>query len=197
MALRIYGNRQLKTLPGRDTRPTPARVREALFNIWQGEIQGCRWLDLCTGTGAMGAEALCRGAASAMGIEQSGRACGVIQQNWQQVARADQQFQVMRGDVLHLLPRLAGQQFDRIYFDPPYASDLYEPVLAAIAQHQLLAPDGELAVEHDRGRSLPHRCDRGEEPACKSRSTLDTFPLEICREKIYGTTAVTFYCHSL
>ncbi len=61
MSLRIYGNRQLKTLMGQATRPTPSLVREALFNIWQGTIVGCRWLDLCTGSGAMGAEALCRG----------------------------------------------------------------------------------------------------------------------------------------
>ena len=54
--MRIYGNRQLKTLPGQATRPTSARVREALFNIWQGEITGCCWLDLCAGNGSMGAE---------------------------------------------------------------------------------------------------------------------------------------------
>jgi 16S rRNA (guanine966-N2)-methyltransferase len=178
MSLRIYGNRQLKTLPGQATRPTPARVREALFNIWQGEIQGCRWLDLCTGSGAMGAEALCRGASRVIGVEQSSRACVVIEQNWRQVAREAQQFQVLRGDVVKRLPLLAGQQFDRIYFDPPYASDLYEPVLGAIAQHQLLAPGGEMAVEHD-----PHR---EVERSIASR-------LRICRQKVYGNTALSFY----
>ena len=75
MAVRIYGNREIKTLPGEETRPTSARVREALFNIWQGRILGCRWLDLCAGSGAMGAEALCRGAAEVVGIEKSGAAC--------------------------------------------------------------------------------------------------------------------------
>ncbi|NJP09526.1 MAG: 16S rRNA (guanine(966)-N(2))-methyltransferase RsmD [Leptolyngbyaceae cyanobacterium RU_5_1] len=156
MSLRIYGHRSLKTLPGRDTRPTVARVREAVFNIWQGAIAGSYWLDLCTGTGSMGAEALCRGAALVIGIEQSSRACAVIQQNWQQVAQPDQSFQVIRGDVVKKLSMLAGQPFDRIYFDPPYASELYEPVLAAIAAHQLLHPDGELAVEHrgDRTRAF-------------------------------------------
>ncbi|MER3475705.1 MAG: 16S rRNA (guanine(966)-N(2))-methyltransferase RsmD, partial [Leptolyngbya sp. ERB_1_2] len=70
MSLRIYGNRSLKTLPGQETRPTLARVREAVFNIWQGSIEQCRWLDLCTGSGSMGAEALCRGASIVIGIEQ-------------------------------------------------------------------------------------------------------------------------------
>ncbi len=178
MSLRIYGNRQLKTIPGQETRPTPARVREALFHIWRGEIEGCRWLDLCTGTGAMGAEALCRGAARVVGIEQAGKACAVIQQNWQQVAQPEQTFQLMRGDVLKRLPTLAGQQFDRIYFDPPYASGLYLPVLGAIAQSQLLTPSGELAVEHHT-KHPPFEAIAG---------------LEVCGQKIYNNTALTFFC---
>jgi 16S rRNA (guanine966-N2)-methyltransferase len=177
MSLRIHGNRLLKTLPGQATRPTPSRVRAALFNIWQGEIRDCRWLDLCTGSGAMGAEALCRGAAVVMGLEQSAAACEVIRQNWQQVAKPDQTFQVIRADVTQLGSRLTAEApFDRIYFDPPYTSDLYEPVLTAIAQRSLLAADGELAVEHSPGRSFP------------------PIPGLVCyRQKIYGNTAISFY----
>lgn len=185
MSLRIYGNRLIKTLPGLDTRPTPSRVREAVFNIWQGTITGCRWLDLCAGTGAMAAEALCRGAAEVIAIEQWNRACVIIQQNLQQVTGEDQTFQVVQGDVVKRLKTLAGQQFDRIYFDPPYASNLYKPVLEAIANYQLLAPAGELAAEHSPDR-LP--------PAAMPN-------LEICRQKVYGNTALTFYrqisCDSL
>ncbi len=179
MSLRIYGNRSLKTLPGLDTRPTPARVRQAVFNIWQGTIAGCRWLDLCTGTGAMAAEALCRGAVAVVGIEQSSKACAVIQQNWQQVATPEQRFQVIRGDVLQQLPSLTGQQFDRIYFDPPYASDLYEPVLATIAQHQILAQNGEMAAEHHPERVMPQQIRE----------------LTLQRQKIYGNTALSFYSY--
>ncbi|MEO1509975.1 MAG: RsmD family RNA methyltransferase, partial [Cyanobacteria bacterium J06633_23] len=95
MSIRIYGNRAIKTLPGQATRPTPAKVREALFNIWQGRLQGCRWLDLCAGSGAMGAEALCRGASNVVGIEKSRSACRIIQTNWQTVAKPEQTFQVI------------------------------------------------------------------------------------------------------
>ncbi|MBF2084525.1 16S rRNA (guanine(966)-N(2))-methyltransferase RsmD [Thermoleptolyngbya sp. C42_A2020_037] len=184
MSLRIYGNRLIKTLPGGDTRPTPSRVRQALFNIWQGEIEGCRWLDLCSGSGSMGAEALCRGAALVVGIEQSGRAAAVIAENWQTVAKPNQQFRLLRGDVRQMLPKLSGQRFDRIYFDPPYASELYEPVLEAIARHQLLAPDGELAVEHGGDRF--------------SETALATLlpriaPLTPRRKKVYGNTALMFF----
>ncbi|MBW4695955.1 MAG: 16S rRNA (guanine(966)-N(2))-methyltransferase RsmD [Lyngbya sp. HA4199-MV5] len=177
MSVRIYGNRQLKTLPGQETRPTLAIVRSALFNIWQGAIVDSRWLDLCAGSGAMGAEALCRGAAVVVGIEQSTRACAIIRQNWQQVAQKTQTFQVLRGDVRQRLKALEGRQFDRVYFDPPYESALYEPVLEAIAHFQLLAPEGELAVEHSPDRVL--------------MATPST--LEICRQKVYGNTALTFY----
>ena len=149
MALRIHGNRQLKTVPGQATRPTTGRVREALFNIWQSSINGCHWLDLCAGNGVMGAEALCRGAATVTGIEKTGIACRTIQQNWQQVAHAEQRFTVIRGDVVTRLSLLKGQTFHHIYFDPPYDAGLYNSVLKAISQHHLLAPDGELAVEHD------------------------------------------------
>lgn len=178
MSLRIYGNRQLKTLPGQETRPTLAVVRQALFNIWQGQIAGCRWLDLCAGSGAMGAEALCRGAAIVVGIERSSQACSLIRQNWQQVAQETQKFQVVRGDVRHL-KRLPGQ-FDRIYFDPPYASDLYAPVLQAIADQNLLAEGGELAVEHS-----------------PDRLEISAPGLTLCRQKVYGNTGLTFYSPSV
>lgn len=180
MSLRIYGNRLLKTLPGLETRPTPSRVRQAVFNIWQGSIEECRWLDLCTGTGAMGAEALCRGAVVVVGIELSGKALAVIQQNWQQVAKPEQKIQVIRGNILQRLPLLVGQQFDRIYFDPPYASNLYEPTLALIDQYQLLAPDGELAAEHSPNKPLPDQIGK----------------LVKERQKVYGTTALAFYSNA-
>jgi 16S rRNA (guanine966-N2)-methyltransferase len=177
MSLRIYGNRLLKTLPGKETRPTIGRVREAVFNIWQGTITGCCWLDLCTGSGAMGAEALCRGASLVVGIEQSSRACAIIQQNWQQVANPTQKFQILRGNVLQQLKNLQGTQFKLIYFDPPYASNLYQPVLEEIVSYQLLADTGEIAVEHHRLNWIS--------------PIIPTW--EICREKVYGNTGITFY----
>ncbi len=177
MSLRIYGNRPLKTLSGLATRPTPARVREALFNIWQGQIAGCHWLDLCAGSGAMGAEALCRGAARIVGVEQSGPACRLMQANWEHLAQPHQTFQVLRGDVVQKLKTLKGQQVDRIYFDPPYASDLYLPVLSAIAQLHLLAMNGEMAVEHSPGRPPQDQVDG----------------LRAYQTRSYGNTAITFY----
>ncbi len=176
--MRIYGNRQIKTLPGKKTRPTTARVREALFNIWQRRIEGCRWLDLCAGSGSMGAEALCRGAAAVTGIEKNPRACAIIKDNWQRVVGEGQSFTILRSDVVKHLISMVGQEFDRIYFDPPYNGGLYGPVLEAISDAGLLASGGEIAVEGGRSLWVP----------------LSIPGLEICREKVYGNTILTFYC---
>jgi 16S rRNA (guanine966-N2)-methyltransferase len=180
MTIRIYGNRELKTLPGLETRPTPARVRQALFNVWQGSISGCRWLDLCSGSGAMGAEALCREAKIVIGIERSSAACDIIEHNWKKVASTSQHFQLLRGDIITRLGELVGQQFDRIYFDPPYAGALYQPVLAAVDRYQLLAPFGEIAVEHSPDPTI-------------STLPVDLQTLELYRHKTYGNTSISFY----
>lgn len=181
VSVRIYGNRPLKTLSGLDTRPTAARVRSATFDIWQGAIADCRWLDLCAGIGSMGAEALGRGAAYAVAVERSGRACGVIRENWLRAVGRDRAgsppFRVLRDDVVRGTQRLAGETFDRIYFDPPYGAGLYDKTLAAIAAADLLAADGELAVEHDPRQWTPA-----------------TVPgLTLCRQKTYGNTSLAFY----
>ncbi|NEO82675.1 MAG: 16S rRNA (guanine(966)-N(2))-methyltransferase RsmD [Spirulina sp. SIO3F2] len=175
--MRIYGNRQILTVPSQAVRPTPARVREAVFNIWRDRLPDCRWLDLCAGNGSMGAEALCRGAASVTGVEKWGKAIRVVQQNWQQLAASNQSVTILRGEICKTLPKLQGQQFDLIYFDPPYASDLYDPVLKAIALLGLLHPDGELAAEYSPRYWTP----------------LNLATLEQYRQKQYGNTAIMFY----
>lgn len=178
MSIRVYGNRPLKTLSGQDTRPTSSRVREALFNIWRDRVDGCRWLDLCAGVGAMGAEALCRGAKEVVGIERAPNACRVIQQNWGRLVTEEQTVSVVRGDVRRVLKRLANREpFDCIYFDPPYASPLYLPTIGAVAQMALLAPAGELVAEHGDSLELPDAIEG----------------LRACDRRSYGHTRLTFY----
>ncbi|MGD1850268.1 MAG: 16S rRNA (guanine(966)-N(2))-methyltransferase RsmD [Cyanophyceae cyanobacterium] len=177
MSIRIYGNRPLKTLPGLDTRPTSSRVRSACFNIWLGSVVGGLWLDLCAGSGTMGAEALARGAATVTGIELSPRACGVIRENWEAIAGTDQQFRLYRGDLFTQLKRIRNQKFGRIYFDPPYSAGLYQRTLQYISDRHILAPDGELAAEYDP----------------KQWSPIPMGNLEPIRQKIYGNTAIVFY----
>lgn len=178
MSLRIYGNRALQTLPGLQARPTAARVREALFNILQGRIEGSRWLDLCAGVGTIGAEALCRGARSVVGIERSSQACRVITSNWSKVAESDR-FQVIRGDaqgILSRAPRM--ERFDFIYFDPPYRSDLYQALLPWLSDW--LASEGIAIVEQDRDLDLP----------AEIAGLIQT------DERRYGKTQLSFYKRS-
>ena len=176
--MRIYGNRQIRTLPGELTRPTLAKVRGAIFNIWQGKVNGCAWLDLCAGSGSMGAEALCRGAATATGIEKNARACRIINENWQKVAKDNQSFQLHKGDVLKRMESLGGERFDLIYFDPPYAAKFYDTVLAKVVALDLLNPDGQMAVEYDP----------------KFWHSIDIEGLKKFKDKHYGKSAVAFYC---
>ncbi len=146
--------------------------------MWQGQVSGCRWLDLCAGSGSMGAEALCRGAVKVVGIEKNSQACRIIQENWQKVAKVDQEYQILKGDLLKRLENLGGETFDLIYFDPPYAAKLYDRVLAKIVDLELLALTGELAVEYDPKLWQP----------------LELPGLELFKKKSYGKTAIAFYC---
>lgn len=175
--MRIYGNREIKTLGGQDTRPTTSKVREAIFNIWRDKIFGCRWLDLCAGNGTMGAEALCRGAIEAVAIEKSPRACQIIRENWQKIAKNDQKIKILKGDLLKRLKNLQGSQFDLIYLDPPYHLNLYNPTLKAIFDYNLLSAQGEIATEFDPKKS----------PIIIAESW------QLLQEKSYGKTNVNFY----
>lgn len=121
-----FRSRQLKSPPGLDTRPTPDRLRESLFNILAPSIQGAIFADLHAGCGAVGIEALSRGAARAIFIERAHRVAGVLRENLQTLgltSRAD----VIQGGVAAQLPRLHA---DIVFTDPPYQMlDEYDAVL--------------------------------------------------------------------
>jgi 16S rRNA (guanine966-N2)-methyltransferase len=176
MSIKLGGDRYLKSRPGLETRPTPSRVREALFNIWQQKLDGARWLDLCSGSGAIGMEALSWGASRVVGVELASVACKVVETNWRKVDPQGEKSILYKGDVVKLLPKIKAQEpaFDLIYFDPPYASDLYEPVLAAL--NELCHENTAIAVEHNKKRPMPE---------IPSLTQVDY--------RCYGQTAITFY----
>lgn len=113
-----HRGRRLHAPPGRDTRPTSDRVREALFQLL-GPLGGVRVLDLFAGSGALAIEALSRGAASAVLVEQDPRAVAVIRRNLEPLA-ADAE--VRRGDALAFLRAYQGPPFGLVLIDPPYSS---------------------------------------------------------------------------
>jgi len=148
MSLRIVGGkfrgRILKTPKTDSTRPTTSMLREAFFNICAGRIEGARFLDLFAGSGAMGIEAISRGAIFTTCIEQGAQASQCIKDNVTLLG-IEPLVQVLRADVLKALPRLLSP-YDIIYVDPPYDLDA-QKVLRIIYTQKLLAPLGELFLE--------------------------------------------------
>jgi 16S rRNA (guanine966-N2)-methyltransferase len=147
----IYKGRRLRTLEGSAVRPTSDRMRETLFNILAPRIEGARFLDLCAGSGAIGIEALSRGAGQVTFVESSRKSSTVISENLRH-CEIRKGYTFIARDALMALKYLAQekQQFDIIYFDPPYDSELYSPVLWQIARGNLLTEDGILIAEHRR-----------------------------------------------
>jgi 16S rRNA (guanine966-N2)-methyltransferase len=151
--------RRLKTAAGEKTRPTGARVRQTLFDILAPVIPGCRFLDAFAGNGSVGLEALSRGAARVVLVDRDAAAVEAAQENARSLARSGGEVRVFRQDARTAIGALAeqGVQFDVVYLDPPYASDLYEGLLLLLGEGPLVAAAGVVVAEHFHKRSLPER----------------------------------------
>jgi len=151
--------RRLKTAAGERTRPTGARVRQSLFDVLAPLIPGCRFLDAFAGNGSVGLEALSRGAGTVVLVDRDAGAVAAAQENARALARSGADVRVFRQDARTAIGAFAdeGLQFDLVYLDPPYASDLYEPLLEVLGQGRLLASGGVVVAEHFHKRSLPER----------------------------------------
>ena len=149
--------RRLKAPKGLTTRPTAARVRQTLFDILAPWLPGCRFLDVFAGAGAVGLEALSRGASRVVLVDASAGAVAALRANAAALAHAGGEVRIVRQDARAALAAFADAQdrFDVVYVDPPYAGDLYEPVLARASG--LLAEDGVVVAEHFHKRALPER----------------------------------------
>ena len=153
-----FRSRQLKSLKGLALRPTSDRLRETVFNVLAPLIVGARFLDVFAGTGAMGIEALSRGAVEAVFIESHTPAAALIKQNLASLG-IKTGVSVMAMDAVRALDKLAakpGGKFDLAYIDPPYADAAqYSLVLEAVAKSPLFHPESRIAVEHRRAFELP------------------------------------------
>jgi 16S rRNA (guanine966-N2)-methyltransferase len=150
-----FGGRRLAAPPGRGTRPTSDRVREALFSSL-GPIDGARVLDLYAGSGALGIEALSRGARSALLVERDPRAVAVIRANLEALGLAEPEAQVHSGTARAALRNASarGDTYDLIFLDPPYRSapELGRELSAALGS--LLEGGGRVVSESDRRTPL-------------------------------------------
>ena len=135
MTLRVIsgkaGGRKLKTVPGDTTRPVTDRVKEALFNILAGDVIDSRWWDLFAGTGAIGIEALSRGAAFVRFTDLHREPIDTIRFNVEHCGFTGQS-EIHRGDAFTMLSRDADAQFDYIYIAPPQYKDMWEKALELV-----------------------------------------------------------------
>lgn len=169
----------LKTLEGLETRPTTDRTKETLFNVLQPWIPGCRFLDLFSGSGSIGIEALSRGAVEAVFVEQSRKATAVIRDNLQ-FTKLMPEAVVMQDSVLHALSILSGKGdvFDCVFMDPPYNHELEKEVLTYLSSHRLLREGGIVVVEASLHTDLSYAAELG---------------FTMVREKLYKTNKHVFY----
>jgi 16S rRNA (guanine966-N2)-methyltransferase len=148
-----WRGRRLQVPPGMATRPTADRVRETLFSMLAsrlGPFDGLRVADLFAGSGALGLEALSRGAAFACFVESDAKAAAAIKANAAQLGALDR-VQVLGGSAL-ALPR--SEPFDLVFADPPYDAGSGTAAVRAVAAAAWLGPSGWMAVETSRGDSV-------------------------------------------
>lgn len=143
-------------------RPTADRLRETLFNVIALRIDSARFLDLCSGSGAVGIEALSRGAIHATFVDRSRKMCALIQSNLDLCRIEEGESEVIQSEAGEYLRRAIARHsnpessWDIVFFDPPYATD-YLPILETFGAHAstLLTENGLLVVEHHHKKVLP------------------------------------------
>jgi 16S rRNA (guanine966-N2)-methyltransferase len=180
MVLRITGGihrgRRLRSSGGAGLRPTSDRVRSAIFSILgQDAAEGARVLDLYAGTGALGLEALSRGAAQADFVEASARRCQQIREHLRELSLAEKG-KVYAGRVERVLASLSGG-YDLVLADPPYEMDSWDSLMALLNEGGLLNEDCFVVVEHRHDTELAGEYGK----------------LFLVTRRRYGDTAVSIY----
>ena len=168
---------KLHSLEGDTTRPTLDRVKESLFNIIQNEIQESCFLDLFSGSGAIGLEFLSRGAKRAVLCDSSKDAIKIIKQNVQKT-HFEEKVEVYNMEFTKLVERLQNQKFDIIYIDPPYATDFIKISLEKIIEYELVNENTKIIVETDDETRILNQ--------------IEKMDVEITDKRKYGRATIIF-----
>jgi len=147
----------LKTLPGSDTRPTTDKIKETLFNMINFDLPGSKFLDLFAGSGAIGIEALSRGAIKAVFIDNSPKAVAIIKENLEHTGFAEVS-EVITGEVLSGLKRLSLKKdvYDFVFLDPPYRLGLEDGVLRFLKTSDLIDSNTQIIIEMSEETDAEH-----------------------------------------
>jgi len=143
-----YKGRHLKSPPSLNVRPTSDRLRETLFNVIAPVIEDARLLDLCAGSGAVGIEALSRGASHVTFVDRSRRMCKLIEANVQLCRIPEEQWEIYCSEANEFLRSASQETWDIVFFDPPYKED-YLKTLALLSNNSLVI------AEHHHKTELP------------------------------------------
>ena len=149
-----FKGRNLKSPPSMQVRPTSDRLRETLFNVIAAHVPDARFLDLCAGSGAVGIEALSRGAAHATFVDRSRRSCQLIESNLELCRVPEVQRDIYCAEAAEFLKQNQENPWDIIFLDPPYKEN-YLRILEILGSSKLLTNDGLLIVEHHHKTALP------------------------------------------
>ena len=153
-----YRGRNLKSPPSLEVRPTSDRLRETLFNVIAPRIAGARFLDLCAGSGAVGIEALSRGASHATFVDRSRKMCALVEANLDLCRIPEEETEVVQAEAIDFLNRSSKRKtesWDIVFFDPPYATDYLKVLRTLDAQaSNFWNTDGLLIVEHHHKNEL-------------------------------------------
>ena len=173
--------RRLTAFEGKNVRPTPDRVREALFSILQSHLENfsdLRVLDLFAGSGALAIEALSRGAASACLVEKDRASEKIIRSNLAYCQMTDRSSLIIK-DAMQALSAFGEESFDLVFLDPPYALGLAEQALNEISNRKILSRDGILCAETGAKEVLPER----------------VVKLQRIKQRRYGSIMLNFYAY--
>ncbi|AZN40813.1 16S rRNA (guanine(966)-N(2))-methyltransferase RsmD [Paenibacillus albus] len=170
--------RSLKAVPGKNTRPTTDKVKEAIFSMIGPFFDGGLVLDLFAGTGGLGIESLSRGMDRGVFVDLDGGSIEVIKHNVQ-AARVAENAEIYRTEALRAVKALAkrGLQFELVFLDPPYRMKEMDALIVELAERGLLAPRAKIVVEHDAEHAYPE--------------SIEGF-IQL-KHSQYGDTAVTVY----
>ncbi len=141
-----YKGRQMVSFKAPHIRPTTDRVKETIFNILRGDISGVRALDLFSGTGSLGIEALSRGAAYVEFVESHPRSLRIIRENLNKL-QVSEPFSIVARDVFKYLKEYAGEPFQVIFIDPPFTEALADACMTALAQSRAAKKNTIVVIE--------------------------------------------------
>ncbi|MFV0464843.1 MAG: 16S rRNA (guanine(966)-N(2))-methyltransferase RsmD [Lachnospiraceae bacterium] len=176
----ISGSRRslrLKSLDGKHTRPTTDRIKETLFNMIQNDLHDSIFLDLFSGTGQIGLEAISRGASACVFVDNNRQCAACIKENIEHT-KAEKESTLLQMDALPALRSLEGKiRFDLIFMDPPYNMELEKEILEYLSESKLADKNTILIVEADTGTDF---------------SYIESLNYHILKEKVYKTNKHIF-----